>query len=87
MCKIFHMPIIVIFLFYRPKDGIRNISVPTLILYEIHHIAFTREFLVTSRSPSGSLSHTNVVQHKGVDRNKLTPTHMSNPAISRPVSS
>ena len=68
------------------RKTIRKISVPTLIQYKIHHIAFTHAFMVTSRSPYGQLSHTNVVQHRGLDSNKLTPTHMSNPAISRPVS-
>ena len=28
-------------------------SIPTRMLYEIHHIAFTHAFMVTSRSPSG----------------------------------
>ena len=35
------------------RRTIRKISVPTLTLYEIHHIAFTHVFMVTSRSPSG----------------------------------
>ena len=35
------------------RKTVRKISVPTHTLYEIHHIAFTHAFMVTSRSPSG----------------------------------
>ena len=42
-----------IFLLSSGRKAVRKISVPTLILYEIHHIAFTHAFMVTSRSPSG----------------------------------
>ena len=46
------------FLFSDPinttgRKTIRKISVPTLIIYEIRHIAFTHAFMVTCRSPSG----------------------------------
>ena len=76
------------FLSAGPKT-VRKISVTTLILFEIHHIAFTNAFMVTAWSPFDYISHTNVVQHSGVDSNKLTyiGIYMSNPAIPRPVSS
>ena len=35
------------------RKTVRKISVPTLILYEIHQAAFTHALMVTSRSPSG----------------------------------
>ena len=35
------------------RQTVRKISVPTLVLFEIRHIDFTRAFMVTSRSPSG----------------------------------
>ena len=33
------------------RRTVRKISVPTLVLYEIHFIAFTHALMVTSRSP------------------------------------
>ena len=65
------------FFLFTGRKTVRKISVPKLILHEIHHTAFTHAFMVTSRSPSGELSHTNVVQHRGVDSNEWTPPHMS----------
>ena len=37
---------------FTGRKTVRKISVPTLILYEIHHIDFTHACMVTSRSPS-----------------------------------
>ena len=69
------------------RKTVREISAPTLVLYEIFRIAFMHAFMVTPRSPSGWLSYTIVVQHRGVDSKQLTPYSYVKPGTSRPVSS
>ena len=73
--------------FYRPKYGKEDLAPHAYATRNSSHSFHARVHGDLSVSIRLAFHGTNVVQHRGVD-NKLPPTtHMSNPAISRPVSS
>ena len=77
--------------FFLPAERlwyIRKSSVPTLVLYEIRQTYSFHAHVHGDLSVSIRLAFPYECGSAwGIDSNKLTPTHMANPAMSRPVSS